>query len=89
MIFIKVTSEAMQVKKQFETDADAEKFLHWVKKWHDMVRARKAGPPPRKSFKSFKERIDWENHFKTCLPLRVDILNTDAAQLNLINELTK
>lgn len=89
MIFINVNSEAMQVKKQFETDAAAEKFLHWVKKWHDMVRVKKAGTPPRKNFHSFKDRIDWENNFKTCLPLRVDILNTDASQLNLINELKK
>lgn len=32
MIFVTVTSEAMQIKRQFETDAAAEKFLHWVKK---------------------------------------------------------
>lgn len=79
----------MQVKKQFETDADAEKFLHWVKKWHDLWRVNKIPPKPRKSKYGGREIKEWEELCANICPLKIDILNTDAAQLNLINELTK
>lgn len=81
MIFISVQSEIQETKRQFETHRAAEQYLKKVKELHDMARARRL--PPRPPETATKALLAWQKDSKQCIPLRIDILDTDAAQLSL------
>lgn len=90
MILISVKSDFMDVKHQEETDKGAEKYLKTVKKLHDTHREHMV-----KKFVSLLPltigRFDMvnkrENYKKTCLPYKVEIINTDQNQLNFATQL--
>lgn len=91
----------MDVKHQEETDKGAEKYLKHVHKLHQTQREylyKKAtaghlkDEPKREWFsgnfpKGTLKSIDRLLFMKTCLPLKIEIINTDANQLNFQHEL--
>lgn len=98
MIFITVKSEIMDSKRQFEKDLDAERYLKRVKKFHDLTRYRRflrtANFPAdafrrrRKSIFTMKSVFRYASASDLAsIPLKVSILNTEAAQLNFSHQL--
>lgn len=83
MILISVKSEVMDVKRQYEKEKDAEKYLKFVKDFHDKSRYQRMGPRPEMRGKNWREAINWDDRMKTCIPLSIEIINTEANQLNL------
>lgn len=80
MILISVKSEVMDVKRQYEKEKDAEKYLIFIKKFHDDSRKQRLGKRPPNLILG----REWDMKMKTCIPLRIEIINTEANQLNLL-----
>jgi len=85
MILISIKSEIMDCKKQYEKDTDAEKFLKRVKKIHNLSRFMQFRKPEYK-----RKRLaycillkDWKRNLSAAIPLRIEIINTNANQLQL------
>jgi len=82
MILISVKSDAMDVKRQFEKEKDAEKYLVFVKNFHNMERENRMGKKPTNLGHANKmSRMEYDEKFKSILPLKVEIINTEANQL--------
>lgn len=73
----------MDVKRQYEKDKDAEKYLTWVHKIHNMQRDIIMRNNPLNNPKTKDQRREYEKAFRECLPLKIEIINTEAAQLSL------
>jgi hypothetical protein len=88
MILISVISGLMEVKHQCETDKEAEKYLKGVEKRHrdyrEYLGRRYATSLPYTGREKAKKI---EDYIKTCLPLKVEIINTNHNQYHLLNEL--
>jgi hypothetical protein len=96
MILISVKSDFMDVKHQEETDKGAEKYLKRVHALHQVhreylwKRAERENDTPKARNEKFASRIKStakQLFMKTCLPLRIEIINTDANQLNFHHQL--
>ncbi len=97
MILISVKSVFMDIKHQEETDKGAEKFLIKTKKLHQTYLAHHVKKKPKRPVmkdypmrsrfydavnKYDKELEQYNNLIKDCT-MKVEIINTDNAQLNL------
>jgi len=87
MILISVKSEVQDTKRQFETDKAAEKYLKSVKDIHDLHRKQRMGKRPVQTKNTRADALLWDEKFKRCIPLKVEIINTNHAQLNLKSQL--
>lgn len=89
MILISVKSNVVEDKRQFETHEKAMKFLLQIDKLHHAHRKKIAGKKPKKlrgkgvSAINRKNLKEWENILKTCIWLKIEIINTNTNQLNL------
>lgn len=89
MILISIKSEVMDSKRQFEKDLDAEKFLRRVKRIHDLARWQSLGYFPKyihpkpKGIRFARLKKHFIESLKTAIPLRVEIINTKANQLQM------
>ena len=90
MILISVKSEVMDARRQFEKDIEAERYLKRVKRLHDLCRILSSRKETKNVIipvrgKSLMRAM--QKHFKhlikKSIPLRVEIINTNANQLNL------
>lgn len=93
MILISIKSPIMDCKRQFEQDLKAEQFLKRVKRIHDLSRWQSLGyfpkyinPKPSK-MKFARLKMQFAENLKTAIPLRVEIINTEANQLNFYHQL--
>lgn len=90
----------MDVKHQEETDKGAEKYLKHVHKLHQTQREYlfKKHYEKEVRFNSYTKQHEYKHSgryvssdkaafMKTCLPLKIEIINTDANQLNFHHEL--
>lgn len=77
----------MDTKRQYEDPKDAEKYLLFVKKFHHDSRLHRLGVRPRKIKNNWNWQ-QWDGLFKTIIPLRVEIIDTDHAQLSITEFLT-
>lgn len=80
----------MEVKRQYETDKEADKYLKWVEKSHREYREYLGRMFQSKlPFKMGEwERVQKRREFlQTCCPLKVEIINTNANQLNFATQL--
>lgn len=75
----------MDCKKQYEKDLDAEKLLRRVKKIHDLSRFGQFRKPERigKQLAYYHLLKHWKRNLSTAIPLRIEIINTSANQLQL------
>lgn len=90
MILISIKSEIMDCKKQFETDLASERFLRRVKRIHDLSRVRSLrglNPaftmPNRRGWVVDKLKARYVLALSTSMLLKIEIVNTNANQLNL------
>ena len=90
MILISVKSEVMDAKRQFEKDIDAERYLKRVKRLHDLSRILSIKKENKNLITSARSKSlirTMQKHFRSLLknriPLRVEIINTNANQLKL------
>ena len=89
MILISVKSNVVEDKRQFETHDKAMKFLKQIDKLHHSHRKRIAGKKPKKirgkgmSAINRKNLKNWENTLRTCVHLKIEIINTNTNQLAL------
>lgn len=90
MILISVKSEIMDCKRQYESDKDAEMFLKRVKRIHSLSRVqslRNINPfftmPNRRGWVVDKLKAKYTRALSASIPLKIEIINTKANQLNL------
>ena len=89
MILISVKSEVVDDKRQFKSDRKALTFLRRINNLHLSHRLKLVGPKPKrvkgKGMKRYNEKriAEWQTNLRTCIPLRIEIINTEANQLNL------
>lgn len=82
MILISVKSEVMDTKRQYDDPKEADKYLHFVKNFHHASRLQRMGQRPRKRKGSYAY-LHYDEEFKTCIPLRVEIIDTEHSQLSI------
>lgn len=93
MILISVKSVFMDIKHQEPTDVGAEKWLKKTQKLHQTYLAHHVSKKPKaphgnskgysKEFAAYQQKIkEWNELMAEC-KMRVEIINTDANQLNL------
>lgn len=96
MILISIKSDLMNVKRQYETDKEAEKYLKDVETAHTNERIRLTrrhiyetkGVRAYEANKTLRQVASVAPQFiKDCLKLRVSIINTNQNQLNFAHEL--
>lgn len=90
MILISIKSDLMDVKRQYETDKEAEKYLKWVEKSHRDYREYLGRMFQSKLSFKLKDRekvAKSREYIKSLCPLKVEIINTNANQLNFATQL--
>jgi len=88
MILISVKLEVMISRRQFKKDLDAERFLKRVKRVHDLCRAYQLRSiDPRYGLSNKIARMRFIKELSTAIPLKIEIINTKANQLNFLSQL--
>lgn len=90
MILISVKSEVIDCRRQFEKDIDAERYLKRIKRLIHLHRAYLLRPIKREIAKTRQRSMgrliatrNYNYKLKTAIPLRIEIINTNANQLSL------
>jgi hypothetical protein len=80
----------MNCRKQFEQDLKAEQYLKRVKRIHYLARWQSFGYFPKYTRSERHSRLmlsrlkaQFSDDMRTAIPLRVEIINTNANQLHL------
>jgi hypothetical protein len=90
MILISVKSEVIDFRRQFEKDLDAERYLKRIKRLINLHRVYLLRPLKReiakhrqRSFNKMRAIRFYKYGMQTAIPLRIEIINTNANQLQL------
>lgn len=90
MILISVKSDVIDCRRQFEKDLDAERYLRRIKRLIHLHRICQLRPlkneiknSRKRSVRRMIATVEYKYTLKTAIPLRIEIINTNANQLQL------
>lgn len=90
MILISVKSDVIDCRRQFEKDLDAERYLKRIKGLLFLHRERllrpyknAIGATRMRSLQRARAKIKYSEEMAKAIPLRIEIINTNANQLQL------